>query len=33
MEASLFGLCCGTNDFKEGTNAFLEKRKPLFINK
>ena len=32
-EASLFALCCGTDDFKEGTNAFLEKRKPNFTNK
>ncbi len=29
-EAELFGYCCGTNDFKEGTSAFLEKRKPEF---
>jgi len=29
-EASLFALVCGTDDFKEGTKAFLEKRKPLF---
>lgn len=31
-EASLFALVCGTKDFKEGTAAFLEKRKPQFKN-
>ena len=32
-EASLFAVCCGTEDFKEGTSAFLEKRKPNFKNR
>jgi len=30
LEASLFGVVCGTDDMKEGTTAFLEKRKPDF---
>lgn len=33
IEATLFALCCGTEDFKEGTQAFLEKRKLSFKNK
>ena len=30
LEASLFGLCAATEDKKEGTAAFLEKRTPQF---
>lgn len=30
LEASYFGLCAGTEDKKEGTAAFLEKRRPQF---
>jgi enoyl-CoA hydratase len=29
-ESTLFGLVAGTEDMKEGTRAFLEKRKPMF---
>jgi enoyl-CoA hydratase/carnithine racemase len=30
LEASLFGLCAGTDDKTEGTSAFLQKRAPHF---
>lgn len=33
LEASLFGLCSATEDMKEGTRAFLEKRKAVFKGK
>ena len=29
-EIKSFGKCFGTDDFKEGTKAFLEKRKAVF---
>ena len=32
-EIEEFGKCFGTADFKEGTNAFIEKRKAVFPGK
>ncbi|MGA9421674.1 MAG: enoyl-CoA hydratase-related protein [Rhodanobacteraceae bacterium] len=29
-EARAFSLCCASDDMREGTTAFLERRKPLF---
>ncbi len=33
LEATLFGLCCTTEDMREGTRAFLEKRPAKFLGK
>jgi enoyl-CoA hydratase/carnithine racemase len=33
LEASYFGICAATDDKKEGTSAFLEKRAPKFLGR
>jgi enoyl-CoA hydratase/carnithine racemase len=33
LEASLFAICAGTEDKKEGTSAFLAKRAPKFLGR
>jgi enoyl-CoA hydratase len=33
LEAAYFGLCAGTEDKREGTSAFLEKRAPRFAGR
>ena len=33
IEINAFGKCFGTDDFNEGTTAFLEKRKAVFVGK
>jgi enoyl-CoA hydratase len=33
LEATLFGVCCATEDKNEGTKAFLEKRAAKFVGK
>ncbi len=33
LETALFGLCASTDDMREGTRAFLEKRPPQFRGK
>ena len=33
LEATLFGLSASTDDMREGTRAFLEKRKPVYIRR
>jgi enoyl-CoA hydratase/carnithine racemase len=33
LEAALFGVVASTDDMREGTAAFLEKRKPIFMGR
>lgn len=33
LEAGAFGICASTEDLREGTRAFLEKRRPVFAGK
>ena len=33
FEAAAFGVCAATEDRREGTRAFLEKRRPAFTGK
>jgi enoyl-CoA hydratase len=33
FEAAAFGVCAATDDYREGTRAFLEKRRPGFAGK
>jgi enoyl-CoA hydratase len=33
LEASMFGICAGTEDKREGTKAFLEKRAARFVGR
>ena len=33
LEAAAFGVCASTQDRREGTRAFLEKRRPVFAGK
>jgi enoyl-CoA hydratase len=33
LEAALFGLCFASEDMREGTSAFLAKRKPAFTGR
>jgi enoyl-CoA hydratase len=33
FEAAAFGVCAATEDRREGTRAFLEKRRPTFAGK